>query len=227
MQNSARRRIRRADPLESLYSQVIARFEKEMPEVSTELEYGSTFQLLVAVILSAQCTDRRVNLVTPALFGRFPDAQSMAEADPDELFSLISSVTYPNSKTRYLLKASAMIRDNFGGGIPDSIDDLMKLPGVGRKTANVILSVVWNKAAMAVDTHVFRVCNRIGLTPGSHNPYQSERMLVSHIPDKIVPKAHHWFILHGRYVCKAQSPQCTKCFLSDICLFSKTKQNQQ
>lgn len=188
-----------------------------MPEPKTELHYDSPFHLLLAVILSAQCTDKRVNIVTPALFDAFPNPQSLAAADEQTVYELIKSVTFPNNKTRHLINAARVLVDEFGGEMPQDIDNLMKLPGVGRKTANVMLSVVWGKAAMAVDTHVFRVSNRIGLTDNSPNPLVTERELVKHIPDEILPKAHHWLILHGRYVCKARRPLCGECVISDLC----------
>ena len=201
------------------YSRMIDWFSATMPVAETELHYDNPFQLLVAVILSAQCTDKRVNMITPALFERFPDAASMAEASAEEIFELIRSCSYPNNKTKSLMGMARRLRDEFGGEVPSDMDSLLSLPGVGRKTANVVLSVVFNRAAMAVDTHVFRVSERIGLTTGSKNPLTTERALMRHIPHEIVPKAHHWLILHGRYVCKARKPLCDECGLTEICRY--------
>lgn len=192
-------------------------FEEEMPDPRTELDYDTPFHLLLAVILSAQCTDKRVNIVTPPLFEAYPDPASLAAATEEEVYEFIKSVTFPNNKTRHLLKAARMIVDDFNGELPSDIDNLMKLPGVGRKTANVMLAVVWGEAAMAVDTHVFRVSNRIGLTNNSKNPLETEKTLVKHIPAHLLPKAHHWLILHGRYVCKARRPDCLNCGISAYC----------
>lgn len=220
--------IRRPLNKRSLYKGVMERFAQSMPDPKTELEYDTPFHLLLAVILSAQCTDKRVNLVTPPLFEAFPDPASLAAADEERVFSYISSVTFPNNKTRHLINAARMLTEEFGGEMPSDIDGLMKLPGVGRKTANVMLSVVWGKAAMAVDTHVYRVSNRIGLTKNSPNPLATERELVKYIPAEILPKAHHWLILHGRYVCKARRPLCEDCIVKEYCAtfaggMSKTK----
>lgn len=201
------------------YNRVIERFEAKMPTPTTELEFGSPFQLLVAVILSAQCTDKRVNLITPPLFDAFPTAADMAKASPDDIFHYIKSVSYPNNKAKALAGMARKLNDEFGGELPSDIDSLMTLPGVGRKTANVILAVVFGKSAMAVDTHVFRVSERIGLTTGSKTPLATERTLMHHIPAPIVPQAHHWLILHGRYVCKARKPLCEECFLTDVCRY--------
>ncbi|MDE7401967.1 MAG: endonuclease III [Muribaculaceae bacterium] len=203
--------------IQERYNGIISVFSEIMPEPKTELHYDTPFHLLLAVILSAQCTDKRINMVTPALFERFPDAPSLAAATEEEVYEYIKSVTFPNNKTKSLIKAARMICDDFGGELPSDIDNLMKLPGVGRKTANVMLAVVWNKAAMAVDTHVFRVSNRIGLTNKSTNPLNTEKTLVKHIPADILPKAHHWLILHGRYVCKARKPDCLNCAISRWC----------
>lgn len=188
-----------------------------MPSPQTELHYANPFQLLCAVILSAQCTDKRVNLITPALFEAFPTAAALAAARPEEVFELIRSCSYPNNKTKSLLGMARRLVDEFGGEVPSDMDSLLSLPGVGRKTANVMLAVVWGKAAMAVDTHVFRVSERIGLTTGSKNPLQTEKALVSHIAEADIPDAHHWLILHGRYVCKARRPDCLNCPLTDLC----------
>lgn len=199
------------------YEGVISIFKEIMPEPKTELVYDTPFHLLLAVILSAQCTDKRINIVTPALFERFPEPADLAAASEEEVYEYIKSVTFPNNKTRSLIRAAQVLVDEFGGEMPSDIDSLMKLPGVGRKTANVMLSVVWNKAAMAVDTHVFRVSNRIGLTNSSPNPLVTEKTLMKHIPEEIVPMAHHWLILHGRYVCKARKPDCLNCHIRDYC----------
>ena len=201
------------------YRRVLEWFAAEMPSPQTELSYDSPFHLLVAVILSAQCTDKRVNIVTPPLFEAYPPPEAMAKATEEELFPYIKSVSYPNNKTRSLLGAARTLVDEFGGEVPDNIDDLLKIPGVGRKTANVMLAVVWNKAAMAVDTHVFRVSERIGLTTGSRNPYDTEKALVANIPEADIPRAHHWLILHGRYVCKARRPDCLNCGLTALCRY--------
>ncbi len=188
-----------------------------MPDPKTELHYDTPFHLLLAVILSAQCTDKRVNIVTPPLFEAFPDPASLAASDEETVYGYIKSVTFPNNKTRHLIHAARVLMEEFGGEMPSDIDSLMKLPGVGRKTANVMLAVVWNKAAMAVDTHVFRVSNRIGLTDDSPNPLVTEKELVKNIPEELLPKAHHWLILHGRYVCKARRPLCEDCIIRDFC----------
>lgn len=192
-------------------------FEATMPDPKTELEYDTPFHLLLAVILSAQCTDKRVNIVTPPLFKAFPTPEALACASEEEVYEFIKSVTFPNNKTRNLLKAARMLVEEFDGEVPADIDSLMKLPGVGRKTANVMLAVVWGEAAMAVDTHVFRVSNRLGLTNDSKSPLETEKTLVKHFPPELLPKAHHWLILHGRYVCKAQRPDCLNCGLTAYC----------
>lgn len=194
-------------------------FEASMPVAETELHYDNPFQLLVAVILSAQCTDKRINMITPALFEAYPTPEAMAAASIDDIFSFIKSVSYPNNKARNLLGMAHKLTEDFNGEVPSDIDSLMSLPGVGRKTANVILSVVFNKAAMAVDTHVFRVSERIGLTTNSKSPLETERTLMRYIPEAIVPKAHHWLILHGRYVCKARKPDCLNCGMTEICRY--------
>lgn len=200
-----------------LFAEVLARFGEIMPDPKTELNYDTPFHLLLAVILSAQCTDKRVNIVTPPLFEAFPTPESLAASDEETVYEYIKSVTFPNNKTRHLLNAARMLVDEFKGDMPSDIDNLMKLPGVGRKTANVMLAVVWNKGAMAVDTHVFRVSNRIGLTDNSPNPLKTEKELVRYIPEELLPKAHHWLILHGRYVCKARRPLCEECLIRDLC----------
>lgn len=199
------------------YDAIIERFKAEMPEPRTELHYTNPFQLLVAVILSAQCTDKRVNTITPPLFEAYPDAKALAEADPADIFALIKSCSYPNNKTKSLKNMAVKLASDYGGEVPDDIDSLMSLPGVGRKTANVILSVVYDRPAMAVDTHVFRVAERLGLTTGSRSPLTTEKKLIRHIPEHIIPRAHHWLILHGRHVCKARKPDCGQCFLADLC----------
>ena len=203
------------------YSAVIAWFEKNMPVAETELHYSNPFELLVAVILSAQCTDKRVNMITPRLFHDYPTPEAMAAATPEVIFEYISSVSYPNNKAKHLVGMAKMLVNQFGGEVPDNTDDLQKLPGVGRKTANVIASVVFNQPKMAVDTHVFRVAERIGLTTNSKNPLQTEKELVKHIPENLIPKAHHWLILHGRYVCIARKPQCHTCGLQNVCRYKK------
>ena len=199
------------------YQGVIEWFRENMPTAQTELHYSNPYQLLVAVILSAQCTDKRVNIVTPALFEAFPTPDSLAAATPDEVFPYIKSVTFPNNKTKSLIGMARRLVENFGGDVPSDIDSLVTLPGVGRKTANVILSVVYDKPAMAVDTHVFRVSNRIGLTKDSPNPYATEKTLVKNIPGEFIATAHHWLILHGRYVCTARNPHCDECGITAYC----------
>lgn len=200
------------------YRQILAYFEKQMPEVTTELEYQNVYQLLMAVVLSAQCTDKRVNQVTPELFRRFPNAQSMAEVDAYEVLEYIKSVSYPNSKAKHLVELSRMLVEKYGGEVPADMNALLELPGVGRKTANVIQAVAFGRSTMAVDTHVFRVSHRLGLVPKSANtPYKVEQELVKNIPDSIIPRAHHWLLLHGRYVCTSRRPHCDKCDLSPIC----------
>jgi endonuclease-3 len=208
------------------YRMVIETFGQKMPDAQTELRYDNPFQLLVAVILSAQCTDKRVNMITPPLFERFPTPADLAAAGRDEVFALIQSCSYPNNKTTSLMGMARMLVDRFDGRVPDSIDDLMSLPGVGRKTANVILSVVYDRPAMAVDTHVFRVAERIGLTTSSKNPLTTEHELVRNIPSDKIARAHHWLILHGRYVCKARKPLCEQCDIRPYCRFY-SKNNRQ
>ena len=189
-----------------------------MAEATTELDFGSCFQLLCAVVLSAQCTDKRVNMVTPALFGRYPTAAEMAKAEPEDVLEYISSVSYPNSKAKHLVELSRMIVADYGGEVPSEMADLMRLPGVGRKTANVMQAVWFGRAAMAVDTHVFRVSHRLGLVPKTANtPFKVEQVLVKNIPAELQADAHHWLLLHGRYVCTSQRPKCDKCGLADVC----------
>ena len=191
------------------------------------MHYNDPFQLLVAVILSAQCTDKRVNMTTPALFAAYPDADAMAKATPEEIFSYIHSISYPNNKSKHLVGMAQKLVADFGGQVPSDVDELQTLPGVGRKTANVIASVVFNLPALAVDTHVFRVANRIGLTKNSKNPLQTERELTKRIPPEKIPIAHHWLILHGRYVCQARKPHCTECGIADICIYFKTQKKKK
>lgn len=210
--------------LRERFDTVLTIFEKEMPIAETELQYDTPFHLLLAVILSAQCTDRRVNMVTPALFEAFPSPESLSAATAEDVYPYIKSVSYPNNKAKLLVGAARKLVELYGGVMPSDIDSLMKLPGVGRKTANVMLAVVFNKAAMAVDTHVFRVSERIGFTTGSKSPLQTEKRLVKYIPEELIPKAHHWLILHGRYVCKARKPECDKCALTSICRYFKVHQ---
>lgn len=206
------------------YTLVIDYFNRAMPLADTELEYTNPYELIVAVILSAQCTDKRVNMITPAFFKHFPDAATLAEARTEEVFELIKSCSYPNNKTRHLLSMAKMLTDKFRGVVPDTLEELQQLPGVGRKTANVILSVAFGKPAMAVDTHVFRVAARIGLTTGAKNPLDTEMQLITHIPEELLFKAHHWLILHGRYVCTARNPKCNRCEISHLCsYFAKKK----
>ena len=202
-----------------LYDKVIEYFEKNMPVAETELEYKNPFELIVAVILSAQCTDKRVNIITPPLLQRFPTPQKMAAAKQDEVFDYIKSCSYPNSKTKHLIGMAQKLVELYGGVVPDDVDELMKLPGVGRKTANVVASVVYNKPVLAVDTHVFRVAARIGLSINAGTPLATERQLMQYIPAELVPRAHHWLILHGRYICVSRNPKCEKCGLTGICKY--------
>lgn len=204
-----------------LYRCVIEYFEQTMPVAETELYYSNPFQLLVAVVLSAQCTDKRVNMVTPALFAAYPTPEAMSQATEEQIFSYIHSVSYPNSKSRHLVGLSRMLVEEFDGVVPDDVEQLQRLPGVGRKTANVVEAVFFNRPAMPVDTHVFRVANRIGMTVNSKTPLQTERELVRHIPPELLPKAHHWLILHGRYVCQARRPKCAECGLMDVCRYKR------
>ena len=203
---------------EERYKAVLRYFQQQMPEVDTELQFGSVFQLLVAVILSAQCTDKRVNLVTPDLFSRYPDAYAMAQAEPEEVYEYIRSVSYPNAKARHLVETSRALTERFGGEVPSDMDQLLSLPGVGRKTANVVQAVAFGKSTMAVDTHVFRVSHRLGpVAKGDNTPFKVEQALVRHIPAEVIPLAHHWLLLHGRYVCTSQRPRCQQCGLNQIC----------
>jgi len=200
------------------YAYILDYFREQMPVVTTELEFGSAFQLLCATLLSAQCTDKRINQVTPALFARFPDAKSMAKAESEDVFEYIRSVSYPNSKAKHLVEMARMVVSDFGGEVPSDMDDLVKLPGVGRKTANVMQAVWFGRAAMAVDTHVFRVSHRLGLVPDKANtPLKVEQELMKNIPADDVPDAHHWLLLHGRYICTSRKPHCEKCPFDGIC----------
>ena len=212
---------------EERYRAVIEWFSKNMPVAETELHYQDPYQLIVAVILSAQCTDKRVNLVTPALFEKYPTAEALAGATPEEVYPYIKSVSYPNNKARHLVGMAQKLLSDFGGIMPQEVEELQKLPGVGRKTANVVASVAFNKEAMAVDTHVFRVSNRIGLTRHSKTPLETERTLVKHIPSHLLPIAHHWLILHGRYVCTARNPKCDDCGLKNACAYFIQKEKEK
>jgi len=208
------------------YKAFVDYFSSHQPEAETELHYENPYQLLVAVILSAQCTDKRINLVTPRLFERFPTPQSLAQSTSDEVFEYIRSVSYPNNKAKHLVGMAQKLVHNFNGEVPSSIDDLQTMPGVGRKTANVIASVIFSAPAMAVDTHVFRVSNRIGLTRNAKTPLAVEKQLVTFLPEEKIHIAHHWLILHGRYVCLARSPKCTICPLTAICKYYAQSQTE-
>lgn len=200
------------------YEYVLAYFRQQMPQVTTELEFGSAFQLLVATLLSAQCTDKRINMVTPVLFARYPDARSMAAATVDEVYDLIRSVSYPNAKAKHLVEMSCQLVERFNGEVPESAADLTSLAGVGRKTANVIRAVWFGKATMAVDTHVYRVSHRMGLVPATaDSPRKVEDYLMANIPEADIPNAHHWLLLHGRYICKSAKPLCEQCFFNEHC----------
>ena len=198
-----------------------------MPVAETELHYSTPFELLVAVILSAQCTDKRVNMITPRLFKQYPTAEIMARAEVEDIFELIRSVSYPNSKARYLVSMAKMLVEQFGGEVPEEREQLMKLPGVGRKTANVIAAVVYHRPTMAVDTHVFRVANRIGLTTNAKTPLETELTFIKYIPEALIPKAHHWLILHGRYVCVARKPHCWECGLAPYCRYFAAQERKK
>ncbi|MEJ8740340.1 endonuclease III [Phocaeicola sp. HCN-6420] len=203
---------------QELYNRAIAYFKQAIPVAETELHYENPFQLLIAVILSAQCTDKRVNMITPPLFEACPTPEALANTTPEVVYEYIRSVSYPNNKAKHLVGMAQMLVKNFQSEVPNTLEDLIKLPGVGRKTANVIQSVVFNKAAMAVDTHVFRVSHRIGLVPKTcTTPLATEKYLVKYIPKELIPTAHHWLILHGRYVCTARNPKCEECGLNGIC----------
>lgn len=209
------------------FNKVIDWFTENMYVAETELHFNNPYQLLVAVILSAQCTDKRVNIITPPFFKRFPDAQTLANATIMDIFELIKSCSYPNNKSKHLLRMAKTLINDFEGIVPSDTSLLQKLPGVGRKTANVIAAVIYNKPTLAVDTHVFRVAARLGLTTNAKTPLQAELQLIKHIPDALIPKAHHWLILHGRYVCQARKPKCQECGLSDICLYYKKSVNRK
>ena len=203
-------------------------FTEHYPEPETELNFSNPFELLVAVILSAQCTDKRINQITPALFARFAEPESLAAALPDEVFTYIRSVSYPNNKAKHLVGMARALMERFGGEVPATLADLQTLPGVGRKTAHVILSVVYNEPTMAVDTHVFRVSHRLGLAPlTATTPLAVEKSLMAYIPKQYVPKAHHWLILHGRYVCVARSPKCEECALTQLCKYYEKMQKSK
>jgi len=205
------------------FEKVINYFSEAMPVAETELDYMDPFELIVAVILSAQCTDKRVNMITPSFFQVFPDVAALAAAEQEQVFELIKSCSYPNNKAKHLLGMARMLDQDFQGVVPDTLEELQLLPGVGRKTANVILSVVFRKPAMAVDTHVFRVAARIGLSTRAKNPYETEMQLVRYIPEEKIPLAHHWLILHGRYTCTARKPACTQCGVRDFCRYVNKK----
>lgn len=208
------------------YSLLIDYFSQKFPTAETELTYHDPYELLVAVILSAQCTDKRVNMITPALFERFPTPESLAASNAEEVFQYIRSISYPNNKSKHLVGMARMLVNDFGSEVPASIEELQKMPGVGRKTANVIASVIFNQPAMAVDTHVFRTSHRLGLvSPKATTPFAVEKELVKHIPEELVPRAHHWLILHGRYVCVARNPKCQVCELTTFCKFFEKQQN--
>lgn len=209
--------------LKDKFKFLIEYFEENMPVAESELNFDNPYQLIVAVILSAQCTDKRVNMTTPAFFERFPNAESLSLATIDEIYTLIKSISYPNNKAKNLSGMAKKLVSDFDGVVPDNVEELQTLPGVGRKTANVVASVAFNKPAMAVDTHVFRVSARIGLTKNAKNPLETERQLVKYFPENLIPKAHHWLILHGRYVCKARKPECEKCGITSICDYFLTK----
>jgi len=204
------------------FEQILKWFEANMPVAESELVFANPFQCLVAVMLSAQCTDKRVNIVTPALFAAYPTPEAMAKATSDEVFEYVKSVSYPRSKSEHLVSMAKRLVEVYDGQVPDTIEELQTLQGVGRKTANVVCAVIWNQPTMAVDTHIFRVSERLGLTTNSKNPFQTEKALVKYIPAELIPKAHHWLLLHGRYVCQARKPQCETCGLAPYCrYFSK------
>jgi len=205
--------------LKQRFDGILDWFAKNAQSAESELNYSNPFELLVAVMLSAQCTDKRVNMVTPALFAAYPAAEAMAKASVEEVFGYIHSVSYPNAKATHLVGMSQRLVEAYEGQVPNNIDDLQTLPGVGRKTANVVCAVIWDQPTMAVDTHIFRVSERLGLTTNSKNPLQTEKQLIKYIPGEIIPKAHHWLLLHGRYVCQARKPQCDKCGIKTWCRY--------
>ena len=204
------------------YERALAWFEANMPIAESELHFENEYQLLVAVMLSAQCTDKRVNMVTPALFTAYPTVHALAKASVEEVLAYVKSVSYPNSKAEHLVQMAKRVVEVYDGQIPDNREALQTLAGVGRKTANVVLAVWWNQPTMAVDTHIFRVAERIGLTTKAKNPLDSEQQLIKHIPESVIPKAHHWLLLHGRYTCQARSPKCDQCALREICRYGST-----
>lgn len=205
------------------FQHILAWFETNMPVAESELHFANPFQCLVAVMLSAQCTDKRVNMVTPALFATYPTPESLAAASSDEVFEYVKSVSYPRSKAEHLVQMAQRLTEVYHGEVPDTIEELQTLQGVGRKTANVVCAVIWNQPTMAVDTHIFRVSERLGLTTNSKNPLQTEKQLVRYIPAEVIPKAHHWLLLHGRYVCQARKPLCEQCGLKEFCRFFNKK----
>jgi endonuclease-3 len=205
------------------FEHILRWFEANMPVAESELSFSNPFQCLVAVMLSAQCTGKRVNMVTPALFAAYPSPEALAKATPDEVLEYVKSVSYPHSKASHLVLMAQRLVEVYNGQVPDSIDELQTLQGVGRKTANVVCAVIWNQPTMAVDTHIFRVSERLGLTTNSKNPLQTEKQLVRYIPESVIPKAHHWLLLHGRYVCQARKPQCDNCGLSSYCRYYKAR----
>lgn len=205
---------------EEQFRRIIDYFEQTMPEVDSELSYENPYQLLVAVILSAQCTDKRVNMVTPRLFASYPTAESLSKASESDVYEHIKSVSYPNSKSKHLVGMAQMLVKEYGGEVPSTLEELVRLPGVGRKTANVVQAVIWKKAAFAVDTHIFRVSHRLGLVDDkATTPYAVERVLTKYFPDDLIPRAHHWLLLHGRYVCQSRKPKCKQCGLSEVCKY--------
>jgi endonuclease III len=210
--------------LKDRYKFFVDYFSLHQPEAETELDYHDPYELLVATILSAQCTDKRVNMITPAFYKQYPDATSLAKAELSKVFDLIKTCSYPNNKAKHLIAMSDMLVNEFKGIVPDDVDELQKLPGVGRKTANVIAAVVFKKPVMAVDTHVFRVAARIGLTVNAKTPLETEKQLVKNIPEDKIAIAHHWLILHGRYICQARKPLCDKCGVSSVCLYYEKNQ---
>ena len=205
------------------YTAVLSRLAEANPNPQGELHYNDPFQLLVAVMLSAQCTDKRVNMVTPALFEAYPTPEAMAAASVDDILGFVRSVSYPNAKAAHLKGMAEKLVSDFHGTVPDTLDELTSLPGVGRKTANVVCAIIWNQPTMAVDTHIFRVSERLGLTTNSKNPLQTEKALVQYIPEAVIPKAHHWLLLHGRYICQARKPKCEQCGLAPFCKYFTKK----
>ena len=216
----------KSSKLQQKYDAFVSYFNEHMPVAESELRYENPYQLLVAVILSAQCTDKRVNMTTPALFQRYPTAKDMAESSVEEIYTYIKSISYPNNKAKNLLGMAQTLVHDFGGVVPDNLDDLQRLPGVGRKTANVMMAVAVDQPAMPVDTHVFRVANRIGLTKNSKNVLETEKTLVAHLPQEVISKAHHWLILHGRYVCMARKPKCSECGITAFCDYYQKNLNR-